>query len=152
MPRCSVQLSQQFGQPSSKCVSVTRFSIGTDSGSGRCFVLCLASQILYSLGIPRTLVHFVTEQSRFILENQMTITYLPMNQAPDRISGGFNYSQRLYSVAKKGALTLLATADPCTHEGDQKVVRKVDKNIPRIAIETVRSGNGSWDSIAYYKA
>jgi len=82
----------------------------------------------------------------------MTITYQPMSQAPDRISGGFNMSQTLYSVSKKGKLTLLATADPCTYSGDQKVVRKVDHSIPRIAIQTVRYGNGSWDSIAYYKA
>jgi len=82
----------------------------------------------------------------------MTITYLPMNQAPDRISGGFNYSQTLYSVSKKGALTLLAKASDCTYQGDQKVVIAVDKTIPRIAIETARYGNGAWDSIAYYKA
>jgi len=82
----------------------------------------------------------------------MTITYQPMSQAPDRISGGFNMSQTLYSVSKKGALTLLAKASDCTYQGDQKVVIAVDKTIPRIAIETVRYGNGSWDSIAYYKA
>jgi hypothetical protein len=86
------------------------------------------------------------------MEDAMTHTYLPMNQAPDRISGGFNYSQTLYSVSKKGKLTKLATADPCTHEGDQKIVHVVDKTIPRIAIETVRYGNGAWDSTSYYKA
>jgi len=81
----------------------------------------------------------------------MTITYLPMNQAPHTISGGFNMSQRLYSVSKKGALTLLATASDCTREGDQKVTHKVDKTIPRIAIKTSRFGNGGWESITYYK-
>ena len=60
-------------------------------------------------------------------------------------------SQRLYSVSKKGALTLLATASDCTREGDQKVTHKVDKTIPRIAIKTSRFGNGGWESITYYK-
>lgn len=78
-------------------------------------------------------------------------TYRPMTEAPDTISGGFNVTQKIYSVSKKGALTLLATASDCTREGDQKIVHAVDKTIPRIAIETSRSGNGGWDSIAYYK-
>jgi hypothetical protein len=82
----------------------------------------------------------------------MTIAYLPMSQAPATISGRFNMSQTLYSVSKKGTLTLLATASDCTYQGDQKVVHAVDKTIPRIAIKTVRYGNGGWDSIAYYKA
>ena len=77
--------------------------------------------------------------------------YEPMKSAPEIISGGFNVTQRLYSVSKKGALTLLATASDCTYEGDQKVTHKVDKTIPRIAIETIRYGNGAWDSITYYK-
>ena len=81
----------------------------------------------------------------------MTITYQPMSQAPDTISGGFKYSKVLYSVSKRGALTRLAKADDCTYAGDQKVTHKVDKTIPRIAIETIRYGNGAWDSIAYYK-
>lgn len=79
------------------------------------------------------------------------ITWLPMSDAPTRISGGFNMSQTLYSVSKKGALTLLATASDCTYSGDQKVVHQVDKRIPRIAIKTVRSGNGGWEKISYYK-
>jgi len=81
----------------------------------------------------------------------MTITYLPMAQAPDRISGGFQYSQTLYSVSRKGKLTKLASADACTHEGDRKIVHAVDKNVPRIAIQTSRYGNGGWDSMSYYK-
>ena len=78
------------------------------------------------------------------------IEYRPMSEAPNTISGGFNYSQVLYSVSKKGALTKIASADDCTHEGDQKIVHVVDKTIPRIAILTERSGNGAWDSIVYY--
>jgi hypothetical protein len=77
--------------------------------------------------------------------------YEPMKSAPDTISGGFNMTQRLYSVSKKGALTLLATASDCTYAGDRKVTHKVDKTIPRIAIQTSRSGNGGWDSTTYYK-
>jgi hypothetical protein len=75
-----------------------------------------------------------------------------MAQAPDRISGGFNYSQVLYSVSKKGKLTLLATASDCTYSGDRKIVHVVDKSIPRIAVKTMRYGNGAWDSVSYYKA
>jgi len=82
----------------------------------------------------------------------MTITYLPMSEAPNRISGGFNMSQTLYSVSKKGALTLLAKASDCTYQGDQKVRIAVDKRIPRIAIKTVRHGNGGWEKLSYYKA
>lgn len=82
----------------------------------------------------------------------MTITYLPMAQAPDHISGGFQKSQTLYSVSKKGQLTRIASADACTHQGDRKIVHVVDKSIPRIAIETIRYGNGAWDSVSYYKA
>lgn len=82
----------------------------------------------------------------------MTITYLPMSEAPDTISGGFNMAQTLHSVSKKGALTLLATASDCTYQGDQKVVHLVDKTIPRIAVKTVRYGNGGWDKVSYYKA
>jgi len=78
--------------------------------------------------------------------------YEPMKSAPDTISGGFNMTQRLYSVSKKGALTLLATASDCTYAGDRKVVHTVDKTIPRIAIKTSRSGNGGWESITYYGA
>ena len=78
------------------------------------------------------------------------IEYRPMSEAPETITGGFNYSQVLYSVSKKGALTKIAGADDCTHEGDQKIVHVVDKTIPRIAIQTSRSGNGAWDSIVYY--
>jgi len=78
--------------------------------------------------------------------------YRPMTDAPNTISGGFNVTQRLFSVSKKGALTLLATASDCTNAGDQKITRRVDKTIPRIAIQTCRSGNGAWDSITYYKA
>jgi hypothetical protein len=81
----------------------------------------------------------------------MAITYQPMSQAPNCIRGGFNYSQVLYSVSKKGKLTCIANADACTYVGDQKVMRKVDKTIPRIAIETIWYGNGARDSIAYYK-
>jgi|Laugrespbdmm15dd_1035085.scaffolds.fasta_scaffold171845_2 hypothetical protein len=77
--------------------------------------------------------------------------YEPMKSAPETISGGFNVTQRLFSVSKKGALTLLATASDCTYSGDQKVTYKVDKTIPRIAIQTSRSGNGGWDSTTYYK-
>ena len=79
------------------------------------------------------------------------IEYRPMSEAPDRISGSFNVQQTLYSVSKKGALTKIASADDCTHEGDRKIVHVVDKTIPRIAVETIRSGNGAWDSIVYYK-
>jgi hypothetical protein len=79
------------------------------------------------------------------------ITYLPMSEAPNRISGGFNMSQTLYSVSKKGALTRIAGASDCTYEGDQKVVIAVDKTIPRIAIRTVRHGNGGWEKLSYYK-
>lgn len=82
----------------------------------------------------------------------MNINYLPMSAAPETISGAFNFAQTLYSVNKKGQLTLLAVASDCTYQGDQKVVHAVDKTIPRIAIKTVRYGNGGWDSIAYYKA
>jgi len=74
-----------------------------------------------------------------------------MTEAPDTISGGFNFSQALYSVSKKGKLTKLANADACTYAGDQKIVHNVDKTIPRLAIETIRWGNGGWDSISYYK-
>lgn len=79
------------------------------------------------------------------------ITYRPMAEAPESISGGFNFSQTLYSVSKKGTLTRIAKADDCTWQGDAKDVFKVDKTIPRIAIETRRLGNGGWDSIVYYK-
>ena len=79
------------------------------------------------------------------------ITWKPMSDAPATISGGFNVSQTLYSVSKKGKLTRLAHASDCTYAGDEKIVRKVDKTIPRIAIKTVRYGNGGWDSISYYK-
>ena len=79
------------------------------------------------------------------------ITYRPMAEAPKFISGGFNFSQTLYSVSKKGVLTPIATAYDCTWQGDAKDVFKVDKTIPRIAIKTTRYGNGGWDSIAYYK-
>lgn len=79
------------------------------------------------------------------------ITWKPMSDAPNRISGGFNVSQTLYSVSKKGKLTRIAGADDCTHQGDQKVVRTVDKTIPRIAIKTVFYGNGGWEKISYYK-
>jgi hypothetical protein len=82
----------------------------------------------------------------------MTITYNPMSEAPDTISGGFNCSETLYSVSKKGQLTRIAGASDCTHQGDQKVVHTVDKTIPRIAIKTVRSGNGGWEKTTYYKA
>jgi hypothetical protein len=82
----------------------------------------------------------------------MTITYQPMSQAPDTIEGGFNYTQILYSVSKKGKLTRIAGASDCTYAGDQKVSHKVDKTIPRIAIETIRSGNGAWEKTTYYKA
>ena len=81
----------------------------------------------------------------------MNITYRPMTDAPNTISGGFNTTQHLYSVSKKGQRTLIATASDCTHEGDQKIVHVVDKTLPRIAIETIRFGNGAWDSIVYYK-
>ena len=74
-----------------------------------------------------------------------------MADAPSRISGGFNVSQTLYSVSKKGVLTLLAKASDCTYNGDQKVTHWVDKTIPRIAIKTVRSGNGGWEKLSYYK-
>jgi len=79
------------------------------------------------------------------------IEYRPMTDAPNTITGGFNYSQTLYSVSKKGKLTKIASADACTYSGDQKVVHVVDKTIPRIAILTERAGNGAWDSIVYYK-
>ncbi len=79
------------------------------------------------------------------------ITYLPMSEAPNHIRGGFNFSQTLYSVSKKGALTLLAKASDCTFEGDKKVVHQVDKTIPRIAIRTSRHGNGGWEKVSYYK-
>jgi hypothetical protein len=75
-----------------------------------------------------------------------------MSEAPNRISGGFSMSQTLYSVSKKGALTLVAKASDCTYNGDQKVVIAVDKTIPRIAIRTVRSGNDGWEKLSYYKA
>ena len=74
-----------------------------------------------------------------------------MAEAPSRIGGGFNMSQKVYSVSKKGALTLLATASDCTLQGDQKVTHQVDKTIPRIAIRTVRYGNGGWEKLSYYK-
>ena len=80
------------------------------------------------------------------------IEYRPMSEAPDTISGGFNFSQTLYSVSKKGALTPIAKASDCTFQGDRKVTHHVNKTVPRIAIEKVRYGNGAWDSIAYYKA
>jgi hypothetical protein len=79
------------------------------------------------------------------------ITWLSMEEAPSSISGGFNVSKTLYSVSKKGNLTLLATASDCTYQGDQKVTHRVDKTIPRIAIKTVRSGNGGWEKLSYYK-
>lgn len=79
------------------------------------------------------------------------ITYRPMAEAPESISGGFNFSQTLYSVSKKGVLTPIATACDCTWQGDAKEVLKVDKTIPRIAIKTTRYGNRGWDSIVYYK-
>jgi predicted regulator of amino acid metabolism with ACT domain len=74
-----------------------------------------------------------------------------MSEAPNRISGGFNMSQTLYSVSKKGVLTRIAGASDCTYEGDRKVVIAVDKTIPRIAIRTVRHGNDGWEKLSYYK-
>jgi len=82
----------------------------------------------------------------------MTITYNPMSEAPDTISGGFNFSETFYSVSKKGQLTRIAGASDCTYEGDEKVTQMVDKTIPRIAIKTVRHGNGGWEKTTYYKA
>ncbi len=79
------------------------------------------------------------------------ITYRPMAEAPEFISGGFNMSQTLYSVSKKGVLTRIAKADDCTWQGDEKARFRVDKTIPRIAIETSRLGNGAWSSVVYYK-
>ena len=81
----------------------------------------------------------------------MTITYLSMNEAPNHVSGGFNVAPTLYSVSKRGVLTLLAEASDCTYQGDQMVTHTVDKRIPRIAIKTVRSGNGGWEQTTYYK-
>ena len=79
------------------------------------------------------------------------INYQPMTNAPETIDGAFNFSQTLYSVSKKGQLTLLAHASDCTYKGDQKIVHLVDKTIPRIAIKTTRHGNGGWESTTYYK-
>ncbi len=79
------------------------------------------------------------------------IKWAPMEKAPSRISGGFNVSQTLYSVSKKGTLTELATAHDCTWEGDERAVHLVDKTIPRIAIRTVHHGNGGWERMSYYK-
>jgi hypothetical protein len=38
------------------------------------------------------------------------INYLPMTEAPETISGGFNVAQKLYSVSKKGALHPIVSA------------------------------------------
>ena len=80
------------------------------------------------------------------------INYEPMEDAPSTITGGFKYSQTLYSVSKKGKLTKLAHANDCTYAGDPKIVIRVDKTIPRIAIKITRHGNGAWENTTYYKA
>lgn len=70
--------------------------------------------------------------------------------APEQVKGGFNRSVSVYTVSKKGKLTLIGTSDQCTLEGDVASIPVNVPNAPRIAIKCCVSGNGGFTSLRLY--
>lgn len=74
----------------------------------------------------------------------------PRSEAPASVQGTFNLSVEVYTVARKGDMTLVGVAEDCTYEGDAPSRKVQVPQAPRVLIVTHHRGNGGWSAYRLY--
>lgn len=76
--------------------------------------------------------------------------FLPRSQAPASVQGGFNRSEAVFTIAKKGGITPVGVSESCTWVGDKPSPEVAVPTAPRVAVLVDTAGNGGGVRVYLY--